>query len=40
MTGRWLWHPKSPGVRVFVKRTWFGWLIGSKEFATLKECIR
>ena len=37
MTGRWLWHPESPGVRVFVKRTWF---IGSKEFATLKECIR
>jgi hypothetical protein len=35
MTGRWLWHPESP-----VVRTWFGWFIGSKEFATLKECIR
>jgi hypothetical protein len=40
MRGAWLWHPESPGVRVFVLRGFWGWLFKSRDFATLGECRR
>lgn len=33
-----LWHPESPGMKIWVSRTWLGWLFKPKDFATLSEC--
>lgn len=37
MVGRWLFHPESPGVRVFVVRSYWGWKIKPKSFAPFEE---
>lgn len=37
MRGEWLFHPDSPGLRVYVVRSWLGWLIKDPQFATHAE---
>ncbi len=37
MRGEWLHHPESPGIRVFVVRTWLGWFLKPRYFATYQE---
>lgn len=35
-----LWHPDSPGIRVWVIRNWLQRLLYPKHFATISETIR
>lgn len=35
-----LWHPESPGMRVYVIRNWWQKLFYPEEFATLGESIK
>lgn len=37
MRGKWLFHPDSPGERVWVVRSTLGWLLKPRDFATLEE---
>jgi hypothetical protein len=35
--GQWLWHPDSPGQRVWVVRGFWGRVWGNEQFASLNE---
>lgn len=35
----WLWHPESPGVKVLVVRTPWGWRFKPNSFATSTEVL-
>lgn len=35
-----VWHPESPGMKMFVYRTWWQRLWRPKDFATLGEVLR
>lgn len=37
LCGQWLWHPESPGGRIYVVRGFWGRLFKPKDFATLNE---
>lgn len=35
--GQWVWHPESPGLRIWVERGFWGRVFKPTEFATLAE---
>lgn len=37
MKGMWLWHPDSPGVKVYVVRGWLARVLYPQDFATVRE---
>ena len=37
--GEWLWHPDSPGIKIYVVRGFWGRLFKPRDFATLGEAI-
>lgn len=39
LRGQWIWHPESPGMKVWVVRGFWGRLFKSRDFATLSEVL-